>query len=162
MDSNVQKLCLGTYNAQHFGDLSEPYLKQVLKKCDIVFIQEHCLYVEQLPMLHKLGNILYHGSSPMDISVPLLGRPYGGCAIIWRDNLHAKFSPLPVTSTRICGGIMTLHDKISVLLINIYLPCDNRFRSPSYYETVEVLDEASSLILNNCGFQAIDTPCGYC
>ena len=148
MTSDNHHLAVGTYNCQHFKE-DFYYFQEILKQCDIVLLQEHCLYKEQLHKILDMGNVLYHGTSPMDISVPLIGRPYGGCAIIWHDRLHAKFIPLECKSPRLCAGTMTLHNGLSALLINMYLPCDSRYLSASCHETMEVLDEALALVLNN-------------
>ena len=96
-----------------------------------------------------LGSINFHGNSAMDESAVLIGRPFGGCAIIWRSTLHAKFFPIDCVSKRLCAGILTLNSGEALLLINLYLPCDNRYQSVSYNETVEVLNEAMLIIQNN-------------
>ena len=85
MASMLNSLKIGTYNCQSFNDDKATYIKQALDKCDFLFIQEHCKYMEQLKELQSLGNINYHGCSSMDIKQQLIGRPHGGvllCAVI--------------------------------------------------------------------------------
>ena len=84
MNRNDQnKLTVATYNSQHFKGASHRYVKDILAQCDILFMQEHCLYLSQLDNLYGLGDINYHGTSQMDEAAPLIGRPYGGCVILW-------------------------------------------------------------------------------
>ncbi len=34
------------------------------------------------------------GESSMDESIPRLGRPHGGCAIVWRPEISASVTPV--------------------------------------------------------------------
>ena len=143
------KLTVGTYNCQHFKGNTCTYVKHVLSNCDILFMQEHCLYASQLENFSELGDINYYGCSPMDEAAPLVGRPFGGCAILWHNRLKASFKPLPVISKRICAGVLSLENDINLLLVNLYLPCDDRCRGPSLDQTNNVLHELAS-ILSDC------------
>ena len=60
----------------------------------------------------------------MDDSV-LLGRPYGGCGIIYRKALAPLVSHLPSTSKRFCALKFSLNG-ISLLFICVYFPTDYR------------------------------------
>ena len=73
----------------------------------------------------------------MNESELLMGRPYGGCAILVNDRLKCKFTPLPVTK-RCYAGILELYDgpKNSQC---VYMPCDT---TPDY----DSVDEYSSVL----------------
>ena len=58
---------------------------------DIIFLQEHWLYPFDLPSLNNLHNdFMSFGISSIDVSESIvLGRPYGGVAVLWRKHLAA-------------------------------------------------------------------------
>ena len=67
----------------------------------------------------------------MDSSELLLGRPFGGCAILYRRSLQAHISRLDSPSKRFCSAILRDHSGSSVLLICVYLPAN--YGSPGSY-----------------------------
>ena len=58
----------------------------------LCFIQEQWLFHEHLSYLDVDDRFLYHGVSGMDSSIMLSGRPFGGCAILYRKLLAANIS----------------------------------------------------------------------
>ena len=80
-------------------------------------IQEHWLFNEQLQCLnisHKFSSIEVSGM----ISIELItGRPYVGCAIIYRKTLSKS---LTTASYRFCAISLTCSTK-TILLICVYL-----------------------------------------
>jgi len=104
------------------------------------------LYKSSLKELYRIGNVSYHGSSAMNESEPLVGRPHGGCAIIWPNELNCKFDPVDIAHERLCAVRIHLDSNVTVLLINVYLPCDSRNRDNQYVATVDVLNLISCLI----------------
>ena len=65
----------------------------------------------------------------MDNSQLLLGRPYGGCGILFRKSLAPFISRLKCCSTRFCALSLTTYSSsnnsiFDTLLINLYLPTD--------------------------------------
>ena len=122
----------------------------------VLFLQEHCLYQSMMGEFNKIGDINFHGVSAMDESTVRSGRPHGGCAIIWRSNLDCSFTPIDTTSDRICAAKMTMSSGTSVLLVNVHLPCDSRFRDEKYQCTTDILDCISTLIgENECDLKVI-------
>jgi len=50
----------------------------------------------------------------------LSGRPYGGCAIVWRKDIKAVFSVVKTVCRRVCSVLI---DNIQKLLCpNVYMP----------------------------------------
>ena len=121
-------------------------MKDILSQTDILFLQEHCLYEKQISELNQLGDIGYHGVSPMDENVPLLGRPFGGCAIIWKNSINARFTPIVTDNNRLCAGTLQFSGGLEIFLMSVYLPCDNRQQGDSYLELVDTLNRALCLI----------------
>ena len=81
----VSRLNIASYNCKHFGVDKYVVIKSLLVACEFVLLQEHCMF--ETKFIHKLKTCSINSecvvTSPMDDTVPLLGRPYGGCAIIW-------------------------------------------------------------------------------
>ena len=60
------------------------YITELLADVDILCIQEHWLFEEQINNLeNKIDNVFVYGVSGMDEQVLINGRPFDGCAIIW-------------------------------------------------------------------------------
>ena len=135
-----------TYNVKYFKEEKVPFCKDLLNQCTILCLQEHCLYKSTLHELCKLGNISYHGSSAMNESEPLIGRPHGGCAIVWSNQLSCQVDPVDIMHDRICAVRITLYNNLTVLLINTYLPCDSQNRDSQYEDTVDTLNLISCII----------------
>ena len=54
----------------------------------------------------------------------LPGRPYGGCAILWRTDINASIVTLSSNSRRVCAVRMSTSNT-KLLLIDIYMPYEN-------------------------------------
>ena len=141
-----KKFSISSYNCRNFNDLKIPYCKNILKSADILLLQEHCLFESMFSEFLHLGYVDYHAVSPMDINEPIIGRPYGGCAIIWHSNIDCKIRPVSIDSGRVCAVTMTFENGTSLLLINTYLPCDDRYAGCKYDDTLETLSKITSLI----------------
>jgi exonuclease III len=84
--ADISKLRFCTYNCRSVKN-SMPEVHSLCNKFDIVLLQEHWLLPNEL---HTLNNIHpdFHsyGMSAVDISRNILvGRPYGGTAILFRN-----------------------------------------------------------------------------
>ena len=98
-------------------------LNSFIDSLDICFIQEHWLTSN---LLYKVGDIssdfLCVGVSGMDDSSLLIGRPYGGCSILYRKSLSSCVTPLHTCSNRFCAIKLCDISGSSILLVNVYLP----------------------------------------
>ena len=93
--ADVLPLVIGSYNCRSFNSAKCDFIAGIFAKVDILLIQEHWLAEAQLQSLSSVDrNILYNGVSGFDNSELLLGRPFGGCAILWRSTLAARISPV--------------------------------------------------------------------
>ena len=122
------------------------YLKEIFKRCDIILLQETWLYnFKYSEFINILPNCQYHAISTMDESkVRRVGRPYGGCAILWHRNLALTITPVKSMSARICS-VQVKSNLFSLVIINVYMPCDdNKDNNVCMYG--DVLSEISSII----------------
>lgn len=90
---------------------------------DVVLLQEHWLLPFDLPLLNTAHNdFISVGLSAVDTSVDILiGRPYGGTAILYRKNLASKITIVDSHESRITG-IQVMTNIGPFLLLNVYMP----------------------------------------
>ena len=117
------------------------YIKDIFKECDILLVQEHWLYHSQLHVFKTKIECEVHGTSSMKADQLLMGRPYGGTAILWKPELANNITPIKLTSNRACGIIIKMGHK-KLLLFNVYTPNDNASDSKEPYE--EILSKIAS------------------
>jgi hypothetical protein len=74
-----------SYNCRGYNASKREYIRSFMNSASIIMLQEHWLSDGQLYLLGYISDsFLYSGVSGFDNSEVLLGRPYGGCAILWR------------------------------------------------------------------------------
>ena len=95
---------------------------------DLCLIQEHWLFHDHLNSLNFSNDVLSVAVSGMDDTDLILGRPFGGCGIIYCKSLSPFIRRIYSPSKRFCAVSVTLHntcDHSNVnLLICVYLPTD--------------------------------------
>ena len=124
-ESERNFLSIVSYNCRGFNSVKSGFLNSLLLRCDILFIQEHWLSDKQLSDLNQINTqFLCHAVCGFDNSDILSGRPYGGCAILWRSDLRARIEPVNTGSRRVCAICMRT-DSWSVLFINVYMPYED-------------------------------------
>ncbi len=137
-------LTVSSYNSQGHGDGRWGYMQEILDKCDIMFIQEHWLLQDEIgTFAQKLKNACVHGVSGMPDDTLHCGRPYGGCAIVWKADVLCRISPVLSDSGRLCA-VRIENAAYSILIINVYMPCDSN-TDANLNEFTEVLGEDSSV-----------------
>lgn len=116
---------------------------------DIMFLQETWLLktqMQQLSGIHK--SYLGDGISGMDEEAGIIqGRRYGGVGILWHKRMAHIIKPYKTKHKRIHGVIMTPHSGIKILMLNLYLPCDNYHQHIASVEYMETLNKVE-IILN--------------
>ena len=125
--------CRGWNSGQHA-------VCDLLQSCDVCLIQEHWLLHEQLSLLNVNNDFLSSGVSGMDSSDLLLGRPFGGCAILFRRSLLPFVSCLDSVSKWFCSVLLRDQCGTTTLLICVYLP-HNDGSSASHNEYLITLGE---------------------
>ena len=121
MTSSLGDINLVSYNCRGWNS-GQVAVHDLLLSNDICLIQEHWLLQDQLNLLSIDPNFLFVGVSGMDNSKLLIGRPYGGCAILYRRSLLFCTSHVNSTSKRFCS--ILLHDNLgaTTLIVCVYLP----------------------------------------
>ena len=117
-----------TYNCRGWRSGPE-YVSALLNSLDFCLIQEHWLLSEHLVALDISDEFISIGVSGMDSSDLLVGRPYGGCAILCHKSLSSSIRMLNCCSKRFCAVSLLSTNAISnytfnTLMISAYLPTD--------------------------------------
>jgi len=111
---------IDTYNLHVFNQGS-PFLEWLCGNRDIIFIQEHWLAPFNITKLENicLDFVCFTTSAMNDVVSNRLpvGRPFGGVAIVVKQNLATEFKVVKLSSRYI------ILKAWSTLFINVYLPC---------------------------------------
>ena len=95
-----------SYNCRGYNAAKRDYVNNLLSTADILCLQEHWLSDAQLSILGSVNdNFTYAGVSGFDSSKILQGRPYGGCAIMWRRTLSVQVDIMSINSRSVCNSV---------------------------------------------------------
>lgn len=124
-------------------------VRELCNTHDFVLLQEHWLLPFELDLLNSTHTEFYAtGSSAVNISNDvLIGRPYGGTAILYHKNLAKSVQILESHNSRItCLKITT--DAGPVLLMNVYMPT-NYGDDESLQSYIEICANLNSIIIDS-------------
>ena len=119
-------------------------IARLCENSDIVFLQEHWLFPSDLSSLNNVHqDFMSYGISSIDPSDSLiLGRPYGGVAVLWKNDLAQFVNPVSFNDDRIIG--LECHiNNVKILFLGVYLPYDNKRNFDQY---VYYLSKLKSII----------------
>lgn len=145
----IKNMKLASFNCKHFKKSGPKFdfMCDIMNGCDLLFIQEHCLYDSQLCKLKEICQYVDAvGNSAMDEYTPLVGRPHGGVAIVYKTNINAKITEVKCTHKRLCGVSVLLNPNCSILVLNAYMPVDTFRQDDNHVVFVEVLSEMEQVI----------------
>ena len=86
------------------------------------------------------------GKSSMDESDMLVGRPFGGVAIVYNDRLKGIIYEVECRNDRLTAICIQYNDTESALIVNVYMPCDTRRYDDSYGVYMDILDEVEIIV----------------
>jgi len=144
-----QQLIVISYNMHGFNQGSHG-IKELIDKLSpsIMLVQEHWLTPDNLDRLNSLSDDYFvFGSSAMNATVcsgPLIGRPFGGTAVIINKNI------ISLTTNIVSCDRFTVVKIADWLFVSVYLPCVGSIDRDLLY--CEILSEIEALIVanNNC------------
>ena len=127
ISSMATKLKFCTYNCKGHGPDRIEYIKRLMCKCDILLLQEHWYIESDLCKLSEsIGNVNVTGVSGVNERKLLMGRPYGGCALVYSKSLSCSIKPVDTQSCRLSACLIEISDDARFLVFNVYMPCDIR------------------------------------
>ena len=131
-------------------------MRQLCDANDIIFLQETRLTFEELSMLKSVHADFYaDGVTAMDTSSGLLlGRPFGGIAILWRKSIGDCIQIHKYNDSRVMA-IEYNNGNRKLLAVNIYMPCDDRStNSANYDEFIKYLGMMHAII-HDCDISSV-------
>ena len=69
-----------------------------------------------------------------------------GGAIMWQKTISSDIKPISCRSSRVCALTTTLADNVNVLIVNVYMPCDDNTRGANYDLFIDTLNSISQII----------------
>ena len=96
----ISQLRIISYNCRGWHG-SSPYVSDLLSSCDILLIQEHWLFRENFDVLNISDQFIFTAVSGMDSSNLFVGRPFGGCAIMYHKSLLGSSPFLPTLNVSV-------------------------------------------------------------
>ena len=141
-----------TFNCKGFKYKNYDFLKSVFDECSILLLQEHWLHNFEFNNFEKvLKNCCFHAKSSMRDNELVLGRCYGGTAILWKKDLNATINIVETASPRLTS--ITCHiDSRQLLIISVYMPDNVRIKEEEFNL---VLAEITSLCMQYDGYECI-------
>ncbi len=91
-------------------------------------------------------NVDVVGKSSIDENIPLHGRPYGGCAIIYKINIKGKIAKVICNPRHLCGVCLIINNNCTILILNAYMPCDNNMQDDNFATYMAVMGEVEQII----------------
>ena len=113
-------------------------VKTLLKKADILCLQEIMLTKDDLGILNQFNSEFEHVAFVNEREVVGIceGRPTAGVAIFWRRKFSHFIKTITIDDSII--GILLNNGNNKVLIMNVYLPCD--------YQNMDALDRYRSAL----------------
>ena len=140
MSHRCHNLIIGSYNCRGFNCSKIQFLQQVMNNLDILFIQEHWLNESRFTEFSNISKeFSFSAVCGMDNKEILKGRPYGGCAILWRSNLTGKIELIESSSRRLCA-VKYQTPSFNLLLINVYLPYECDENSDEFFDQLVCIE----------------------
>ena len=126
----AELLHVQTYNMKGFNN-SREYVRNIIDKDkpDIICLQETWHLKEmhqQFSNIHK--EYTYVEESGVDSNTTILsGRLYGGLAILYKKCIAGSVTKIDFLNNRLLGiHIKGIHGCKDIVLLTVYMPCDNR------------------------------------
>ena len=144
-------LKIGSFNCKNFNNIyTMDFIQNTFKDCDFLLLQEHWLYKSQFHLFDNVFgsdvNVSYCGKSSMDDSIIRIGRPFGGNIIIWKNTIKNKIVSIDTVSNRLTCIKLFIDDENTMLLFNVYMPCDTGRKDECFIEFQNILVEIQSLL----------------
>ena len=141
------KLRLLSYNSTGLGGNKTEYIGKLIEdlNIDILLIQETWLIRGNLLKLNGIHqDYLAYGVSGIDESKVLLGRPYGGLAVLWHKSVAQYVKRVDSGCERLCCISLQCENK-TLLIVNAYMPVDNMSKTHVGNDFLQVCDAIETL-----------------
>ena len=147
-------LNFSSHNSRGLGAGRIEYIQKLTKNFDFILIQEHWQVPSRLDIFQdEIPGIGAHATSAIDDSQLIIGRGYGGCAILWNANLNLVITPVDCKNDRICAvRAKSVDGTNDFALFNIYMPIDTRHDR----DNINVYNSVLNDIVSVCEAESFD------
>lgn len=127
------------------------FIAELCNSFDVVLLQETWLLENEIPLITNIHKDFHGtGTSAVDLSGgPLIGRPYGGTAILWRNSITCI--PVFTNESRITGVKIT-EDNRELYLLTVYMPTCH---ADNLIDFTNCLSSLHSIITDNENSEAL-------
>ena len=138
-----------TYNCKGFQSSSD-YIKDVIleSKPLIMCLQETWHLQTNVSAFASLSpEYMFYDTSGVDCSESILaGRPYGGLAIFYKRSIAHNVKHIKTQSRRCCAVLVHEENCVPLMIINVYMPCDNYSTRTVCQDFCDVIAEIEELL----------------
>ena len=131
-------------------------VRDLLNYCDFLLVQEIWKYDQIFIETVKKEFPGYECvvRSPNNEANESIGKLSGGVGIIFNSNIDCTVEEIKCVSSRLCALKLVI-DKLDILLINVYMPCDTGIINGELTEYNDVVTELNQLIMCSCSQHVI-------
>ena len=150
----VRKTSFCTYNIKGYDSVAVEAIKEIMTKCSFLLLQETWQYEQEFINKFKLNfkNFTYEciSANKNDLREVKVGNVRGGTSICYHSNTNCVIETIPSKSKSFCAQKINI-DQISILLINVYMPCSDDQESLEEYFNI-LLEIKTICFLNSSDF----------
>ena len=150
------KLKFISYNIKSFGADKIDTVRDLLKNCDFLLVQEiwkyDRIFIETVKKEFPGYECIIR--SPNNEAKESLGRLSGGVGIIYKNNIDCNVEEIKCVSNRLCALKIVINE-LDIMLINVYMPCDTGIIHGELIEYNDVLAELNQLMMCSCSQHVI-------
>ena len=111
-------ISISSFNCKGHGDDRLEYIEYLTRVHGMLLLQEHWYHDHGINLLSsRIDNVQVYGASDMDQSESILGRSYGGCAILVKSSIKCKLIPIYVNK----GCYCIVLEMLKLLIFNIHM-----------------------------------------
>ena len=127
-------------NAHGFKN-SRDYIESSLNdnEPEVLLLQESWHLSNDIACLNISKDYMFKETSGVDESSRILaGRPFGGLVNYFMRTFADKIKRVPCDNKRVCAITYQSENKLPLLVVNVYMPCDNQTMTvnPVYLNTI--------------------------
>ena len=120
-----------------------PVIKELCDNNDIVVLQETWLLPHNISILESVHEeFSAHSTSAVDCTEALVGKPFGGISILWRNSIGRDIKIVSHEDKRMMGIEISIDDR-TLYVLNVYLPY---FSHDNYDLYLEYVGKISSML----------------
>ena len=148
MEGEIKKTSFCTFNIKGYDSVAAAAIKEIMPKCSFLLLQETWQYEQDF--INNFKKDFKHfpyeciAANKNDLKEIKIGKANGGTSICYHSNSNCTVETIPTKSKCFCAQKIKI-GQVSLLLINVYMPCSNEKESLEEYS--KILLEVSSICL---------------